>query len=70
MQEQVPASPEPTLILLTTGQAAKRLGVNARTVIRWIDIGYAKGFRLPNSKHRRITVEEVERLMRIVQRGS
>lgn len=39
---------------LTTGQVAKRLGVAAKTVSKWVDSGAMRGIRLPFSKDRRV----------------
>ena len=42
---------------LTTGQVARRLGVSARTVTKYIDSGRLLGFCLPMSKARRVHPE-------------
>lgn len=39
---------------LTTGQIAKYCGVNFRTVIRWIDRGQLKAFKLPGRGDNRV----------------
>lgn len=44
---------------LTTGKVAKLLQVAARTVVKWFDSGRIKGYRLPGSLDRRITVGAV-----------
>ena len=41
---------------LTTGQIAKYCGVNFRTVIRWIERGQLKAFKLPGRGDNRIEV--------------
>ena len=33
--------------VLTTGEAARYCDVNFRTVIRWIEKGYLKAYKLP-----------------------
>lgn len=49
---------------LTTGQVAERCGVNFRTVIRWIQKGYLRAYRLPgNRADHRIPIEEFERFV-------
>jgi excisionase family DNA binding protein len=45
---------------LSTTAAARMLSVSSRTVAAWIDTGLLKGFRIPGSKHRRVTVAELE----------
>ena len=42
---------------LTTGDCAKRLGVTARMIARWIDNGRLLGLTLPGSKDRRVHPE-------------
>jgi len=42
---------------LTTGQVARRLGVSAATVSKWIDSGRLLGLRLPESQARRVHPE-------------
>lgn len=39
---------------LTTGQAAKLLGLSQQTIIRCFDAGIIKGFVIPGSRYRRI----------------
>lgn len=41
---------------LTTGEIAEFCGVNQRTVIRWIDAGHLKGFKLPGRGNNRVRV--------------
>ena len=48
--------------LLTTTEAARILGCSANTVRRLIDTGVLNGYRLPGSKHRRVSAAEVERV--------
>lgn len=43
---------------LTTGEIAKICDVNLRTVIRWIERGELKGFRLPGRGNNRVLVED------------
>ena len=52
---------------LTTGEAAKLLGVNPVTIIRYTATGKLPVVRLP-SGHRRIPREAVEKLLREGQR--
>jgi excisionase family DNA binding protein len=42
---------------LTTGDIAKYCDVNLRTVIRWIDKGSLKGYKLPGRGNNKVTVE-------------
>ncbi|MFA3791349.1 response regulator [Aliiglaciecola sp. SL4] len=42
---------------LTTGDIAKYCDVNLRTVIRWIDKGSLKGYKLPGRGNNRVTVD-------------
>ena len=42
---------------LTTGEVANYLGVNFRTVIRWIERGHMKAYQLPGRGDNRVTVE-------------
>lgn len=43
---------------LTTGEAAKYCGVNFRTIIRWIERGHLKAYKLPGRGDNRIPVGE------------
>ena len=43
---------------LTSGEIAKYCDVNLRTVIRWIDSGRLKGFKLPGGGNNRVTEED------------
>ncbi|GAB3091929.1 response regulator [Aestuariicella hydrocarbonica] len=44
--------------VLTTGEAAKYVGVNFRTVIRWIERGKLKAYKLPGRGDHRIQVSD------------
>ncbi len=48
----------------TTGQVAEICHVTIPTVIKWIDSGKLKGFRLPGSKSRRVTRDDLVQFMR------
>ena len=48
----------------TTGQVAKICHVTIPTVIKWIDTGRLKGFRLPDSKSRRVSRPDLLEFMR------
>jgi MerR family transcriptional regulator, light-induced transcriptional regulator len=52
--------------LLTTGEAAERLGVTVSTVKRWVDAGEVRAERTVGG-HRRIPESEVERLAAAVR---
>ena len=43
---------------LTTGDIARYLDVNQRTVIRWLDSGRLKGFKLPGRGNNRVLVSD------------
>lgn len=43
---------------LTTGDIARYCDVNLRTVIRWLDKGSLKGYKLPGRGNNRVTVED------------
>jgi excisionase family DNA binding protein len=43
---------------LTTGEVARHCGVNFRTVIRWIERGHLKSFKLPGRGDNRVVLEE------------
>lgn len=49
--------------VISTGEAAKRLGVDPATVWRWIAAGKLAAFRTPGG-HWRIEAKEVERMRR------
>lgn len=46
------------LQVLTTGEAARYCGVNFRTVIRWIERGQLKAYKLPGRGDHRICVQD------------
>lgn len=50
--------------VLTTGEAAKYCGVNFRTVIRWIERGKLKAYKLPGRGDHRIQVDDFVVFMR------
>ncbi len=50
--------------VLTTGEAAKYCGVNFRTVIRWIERGKLKAYKLPGRGDHRIQVDDFVAFMR------
>ena len=43
----------------TTGEIARLCQVTKRTVIQWIDGGKLKGYRIPGSRHRRVSAESL-----------
>ncbi len=49
---------------LTTGDIAKYCDVNQRTVIRWLDKGALKGFKLPGRGNNRVKVEDFIRFLK------
>lgn len=50
--------------VLTTTEAAKACKCAPRTLAKWIDSGQLKGYRMPGSLDRRVTVEELVAFMR------
>lgn len=50
--------------VLTTGEVARICNVTIRTVIKWFDSGELKGFRIPNSRDRRIPRENLIEFMK------
>jgi excisionase family DNA binding protein len=56
--------PGPEREVFTTGEVAKLCNVTIRTVIRWFDAGVLEGYKIPNSKDRRIPREKLVRFMR------
>lgn len=54
---------EPDKDTLTTGEIAKYCGVNFRTVIRWIEKGYLKSYKLPGRGDNRVPVAEFRRFL-------
>lgn len=49
--------------VFTTGEVARLLGININTAIKWFDSGELKGFRLPGSNERRITLAGLHEFM-------
>lgn len=49
---------------LTTADAARQIGCTPRYVARLIDDGKLIGYRLPYSKHRRVTAASLEDFLR------
>ena len=49
---------------LTTGKVAELCQVTKRTVIKWIDSGKLRGYTLPDSRHRRVSLWELRRFAR------
>ena len=45
--------------VFTTGQVAKLCRVASRTVVKWIDKGYLKGWRIPGGVDRRVSRSEL-----------
>ena len=45
--------------VFTTGEVAKICNVTIRTVIKWFESGELKGFKIPNSRDRRIPKENL-----------
>lgn len=48
----------------TTGEVAKISAVTKRTVIKWIDSGKLKGYRIPGSTHRRVAKEDLAQFLK------
>lgn len=48
----------------TVGQVSKLCKVGRRTVVRWFDSGYLKGYRIPGSQDRRIPREYLIRFFK------
>ncbi len=49
--------------VFTTSEVANICQVSTRVVTKWFDNGILKGFRLPGSKHRRFTYENINTFM-------
>lgn len=49
--------------VLTTGQVAKICNVTIRTVIKWFESGRLQGYKIPDSKDRRIPRENLRRFL-------
>lgn len=52
---------------LTTGEIAKICDVNLRTVIRWIERGDLKGFKLPGRGNNRVTQQDFVAFLQLHQ---
>ena len=50
--------------IFTTGQVAKMVGVAPRTVVRFVDSGELRGFRIPGSQDRRIPRDNLIRFLK------
>lgn len=48
----------------TTGDVARLCRVTKRTVITWIDGGKLQGYRIPGSRHRRVTADALKEFLR------
>lgn len=48
-------------VLLSPGQIKQICGVSGRTITKWIDQGWLKGFRIPGSGHRRVAKSDLLR---------
>ncbi|WDE07138.1 response regulator [Thalassomonas viridans] len=48
---------------LSSGQIAKLCGVHLRTVIRWIEQGYLKGYKLPGRGNNRVLKQDFIRFL-------
>jgi len=46
-----------------TGDIAKICSVATRTVQKWFDEGILKGYKLPDSKDRRVRIEDLKEFM-------
>lgn len=49
--------------VFTTGQVAKICGVATRTVSKWFDSGTLKGYRIPESRDRRIPEKDLREFL-------
>jgi excisionase family DNA binding protein len=49
--------------VLRTGDIAKICSVATRTVQKWFDEGILKGYKLPDSKDRRVRAEDLKEFM-------
>ena len=49
--------------ILTTSEVARICNVSSSTVIKWIDSGVLKGFKIPGSKTRRVTRKDLLEFM-------
>jgi two-component system, OmpR family, response regulator RpaA len=48
----------------TTGEVALLCRVTKRTVIKWIDGGQLRGYRIPGSRHRRVAAKDLQDFVR------
>lgn len=46
---------------LGPGKIAAMFNVSPKMVVKWIDSGLMKSWRIPMSKHRRVSIEEIKR---------
>jgi excisionase family DNA binding protein len=53
---------------LSTGEAARHLGVSLSTVRRWADAGHLRGSRTPGGQ-RRFTIEQLDAFLDSLQAG-
>jgi len=60
IQTRLSEEGEMSVSWLTTGQAARRLGVSPKTVTKWIDSGALRGMKLPFSNDRRVHPQALE----------
>jgi predicted site-specific integrase-resolvase len=49
--------------VLTIGDVAKICNVSAQTAQKWFDEGLLKGYKLPNSKDRRVLADDLKDFM-------
>lgn len=49
---------------MTTSEVAKICKVAPRTVLKWIDSGRLKGYRIPMSLHRRVLPSDLESFLK------
>ena len=56
--------PVPKKTALTTGEIATHCGVDFRTVLRWIQKGYLKSFKLPGRGDNRVRIEDFLNFLR------
>lgn len=59
-----PWPPGPEREVFTTGEVARLCHVTPKTVIRWIDAGRLKAFKIPNSRDRRVQRADLLAFMR------
>lgn len=56
---------DPTKGVYTTGEVARLFQVTKRTVIKWIDEGKLRGYRIPGSRHRRVPESSFREFLRV-----